>query len=317
MHDDDYDLEDVEFGGLILTDDDDDEEGGPDDDDEDEWGGISPADLTEIGGRKKKKKKKKRGIRLFGKKKKKKSRSRGRGGAPNPCNVGGSLYAVPSADLHMGVPFTVLPRDISVLVPALPPTARLARPDAEMMVRQSSLWTAIEPIINTVNLGALGGAYALPLNAPVGRLVQVPAVIVDIGPQTLSTPAGGVVSMRITGQFIDGRPADLNEWQFELPNTTEKKRLIFWPFVYVNGRPVPKLLHIHNEYLTPYIGPSATQAADSAGDVEAPVALAPSVPTGLLIAGQAPPGVQITGSVLTPTHPFYETLLQNIRCKCA
>lgn len=312
LGDEDGGLEEYgEEGGLLL-----DEEGGPEDDPNwlVEHGGF---DDEEMGGKKKRRS-------LFGRRKKKK-RGGGRPACPPPGSHAGGALGTPSLlelrsmSLKNGVPFISVSSGIKVNVSPVPLEYRVPRALALYGMMTNAARTGQPPVITSI--APAHGAYALNLLPPVGTMIETPIVILDVGPQALTTQAGATLTTRITGRYVDGSLADMGEFSLQLPNVISVMRIVYLPYAIYNGIPVFKMLACSNTYLAPHVpaivGPF-TQDPDSGGDIEAPVA-GPlgTVTQAITISGVVPAGLQLTGTIVTPTHPLWASIASSLnKCGC-
>lgn len=281
-----------------------DEEGGPDDDPE--W-------LAEHGGKRKRKRRS-----LFSRKRRKGGRKRRAACPPSTGNLDSPLgIASRSASMRAGIPYISVSRGVKINFSPVPLQYRIPREFARLAVELAGINTGQSPVLNTIAPPA--GPFTLDLLPPVGQIVQAPIVLLDIGPQTLTTQAGATLTTRITGRYGDGEAADLGEFSFQLPSTNKVMRCVFLPYKLYNGVPVQKMMASWNQYLTPFItNPvSLTQDPDSAGDIESPiVGPIPGSTSAIRISGQVPSGLQLTGTIVTPAHPMWSDVLESLRCTC-
>jgi hypothetical protein len=298
-----------EDGGLADDDDEaggfeDDEEGGIDDDEDEAGGWTGEEDVDEFierGGRKKRKKKKRGFLGLFrgrGKKKKKRRAP----GAPAPAGATaeecqrlgyGSLeLASQQTGIRAGMPYVSVSSGLRVIESPIPMGSRIPAPFLKQGLLNTALRTAHTPVNTTLAPGA--GAFTLNLNGANTQYNEAIGLILDVGPQPLNTQAGAVMSVGISGRYVDGDVANLGTFRFSLPSVQEMMRIVFFFYNVLNGAPRPKMMYCANNYDFPL-----KAAVDP---VTQPIVLAGNVPAGLFL----------SATLLGPGQPTYENLLSGL-----
>lgn len=312
-----------EFGGVVT-----DEEGGDDEEGgEDERGGYPEnllADMNEIGGAEEyggdeeyggPKRGRRGGKRPSGGRRSKGRQAPKKGGCGCCPTTPGLPYgfADRGAGMGAGVPFFMLSRGIQINSTPIPLFYRAPADEVIEMMRNSQDYLD-NP--STTSSAPVAGAYSFPSNAPtVGRMVRIPFILIDVGPVPLSATAGGVLTIQITGRYIDGTAADLGTISLQLPSTVVPFRMVVVPYRTQQLMPVPQLLYVANAWQPAYLPTTLPQANDSGGDVEVAVPIPAHTQT-LIVAGTTPGSLQINVTIPTPSQPGWQRMmstLQNVR----
>jgi hypothetical protein len=277
-----------EDGGYL------DEEGGIADDD-DEAGGFTGAesidDFIEVGGKKKKKRRRFLGIPIGKKKKKKKRRAPQESLEARCARIGyGTLeLANHNQPMAAGLPYVSVSSGLRIIETPIPLENRIKPSFLRYGLNTTALRTSHTPVNATLSPGA--GAFTLNVNGAAGQLNEVIGLALDIGPQPLNTQAGAIMSVSISGRYVDGDAANLGSFKFGLPSTVAQMRIVFFFYAVQNGAPRPKMMFCANGYTTPY------QAAVD------------PVTTDIVVSGTVPAGLFLSATLLGPSQPTYENLL--------
>lgn len=303
--------EEQEFGGLSI--DDVLEAGGYD---EDELGAY---DGDELGARRRRTgRDRSRGRGREPKQKgRPKGRDRGRPGMRSyaedcPCGpASGMPTSIESrgAPVSGSIPYIVVPSDVRVNFSPVPVQYRLRREEALHMLRDGAVRTARPPLI--VSQAPAAGAYTLEFTTAMaaGDMYQVACIALDVGPNTLSTQAGAQMTATLIGTYTDGQAANLGQINFQIPRTNAGFRLLFFPYQIINGIAVPKMLTAGLTFRPPFIPATLAQANDSGGNVEAAIPV-PGQTVLLNFTGTVPAGLQITGTLVTPTSHIWPAVIE-------
>lgn len=317
--------DDEEEGGMFVEEGgyDDDEDGGPDDDVdwlvEDGGPDDTPDDLLETGGKKRKKKR----FRLFRQKGKKRRRRTQRRRCPPGSGGNGAMFSPTliegrGASLKAGIPYISVSSGIKINVSPIPLQERAPRVYVQHGLIQQGIRSGKAPIISTITPAP--GVYSLDIQPPVApgnQYIEASIIVLDIGPQALVTQAGATLTARVTGRYVDNDVADLGEFSFQLPSVVEVMRVIWVLYSLYNGVPVHKLMYASRSYVAPFSGGTGVQAPDSGGNIEEPVIVTGTPVSQVInISGQVPAGLQLTGTIVTPTHPLWSSVAAAVGCNC-
>lgn len=266
----------------------DDEEGGFD-------GSEDPDTFIEFGG--KKKKRKKRRFPLFQKPRKRRIKRRAPSAAECARLGYGTLeLARHNQSMKAGLPYVTVSKGLRIIETPIPLENRLNAPLLRYGLQTTALRTSHSPVNST--LAPAAGPYTLNVQSGPGQLNEVIGLALDIGPQPLNTQAGAIMSVAISGRYVDGDLANLGTFSFGLPSTVNQMRIVFFFYVVQNGAPRPKMMYAANGYTTPYQGglDPATQP--------------------IVITGNAPAGLFLSATLLGPAQPTYENLLNAMLGSC-
>lgn len=284
---------------------------------EDEAGGIADSvdEFIEHGAKRKKRKRKGRFLR-FAPRKKKKGRKAKRRSCPE-IGYGSGLLASPGVPLRDGFPYVAVKGNVRVISPPIEMSRRIPRQFLQTALMLTALRTSEDPPFATQVSGGGGFVGNVDVVPPVGRQVEVMGVVIDVGPTVNNTPVNSQLTIRPSGQYVDGEATNMGLFRFLLPTVMEGTRIILLSYKMHNGAPYAKMMRAANTFLAPGVPALVPQNADSAGDDEQPVNLAAAaISQPFRLEVNLPQNINFTATLLTPANPEFEHLAQLMGCAC-
>lgn len=219
----------------------------------------------------------------------------------NPCSqlgYGGLQLATAGAPMSAGMPYVTVSSGIRIIEAPIPMESRIPASFLKHGLLNTALRTSQSPVSTTIAPAA--GPFVLNIAPPLnGQLAEVIGVSLDIGPQPLNTQAGAQMTVAVSGKYVDGTAANLGNFRFLLPSTTQQMRIVFFFYLVQNGAPRPKQMFASNVYTDPY-----TATPDP-------------VTQNIVLSGTAPAGLSLTGTLLGPANPSYENLVNALGAGCS
>lgn len=199
--------------------------------------------------------------------------------------------------IKSGLPYVSYTSGIRVIQSPIPEQQRIPAEYLKHGLINTALRTSLSPINATSSPAA--GAFTLNVNVAAGQLMETIGLVLDLGPQPLNTQAGAVLTVAISGKYVDGQVASLGNFSFALPSTTNAMRIVFFFYVVQNGAARPKQMFCSNAYTTPY-----TATPDN-------------VTQNIVVSGSVPAGIFLSATLLGPSQPTYENLMNALGASCS
>jgi hypothetical protein len=207
------------------------------------------------------------------------------------------------------MPFIAISKNMEVINPPIPLEFRAPAGDVYRLLEKAAFETPNVPITGQSTISS--GTYTFgmqPAAGEDGKYVIVPLLLINIGPNMLSTTIGSLFTLNVTGFHANHMPLAISGLQLRLRRTNEGGKILILPYQLINTKPVLSPARAQLNYIDQF--GTYTCAGASPATV---TNLAKTVP--ITISGTGVDGINVDATIVTPSHPLFAGLRSKLMAR--